>query len=104
ETGKSSKDYLNLLQAQQEYQHESGQTLEDWLTLFTTYLKKTNQVISDYKGNGNYSRLIGSYHPASGKVLVAYWYRDSRWAGLNGDFSSFRDSGAGACPAVRIGG
>ncbi|MBU1167025.1 hypothetical protein KKC60_01285, partial [Patescibacteria group bacterium] len=33
ETGKSSEDYPNLLQAQQEYQHESGQTLEDWLTL-----------------------------------------------------------------------
>ncbi|MBU1118561.1 hypothetical protein KKH43_01615 [Patescibacteria group bacterium] len=101
-SGKSSEGYLQALQTQQEYQQESGQTPEDWLTLFSTHLKKTNQVIDEYHVSAKYNRLIGSYHPASKGVPIAGWNNNDRQAflyrsNLGHSFLSF-----GARSAVRI--
>ncbi|MBU1119195.1 hypothetical protein KKH43_04915 [Patescibacteria group bacterium] len=103
EAGKSLKEYFTLLQTQAEYQHESGQTPEDWLTLFSTHLKKTNQVIDDYQWNGRYSYLFGSYYPVSDDMPRASWIRDAGQAGLGGYGPGDLSLGAGVRSVVRIG-
>ncbi|MBU1118559.1 hypothetical protein KKH43_01605 [Patescibacteria group bacterium] len=102
EAGKSSEEYLKILQTHEEYQNESGQTLEDWLTLFATHLKKTNQVIDDYQGNGTYNRLIGSYHSSSGDVRGAAWDRDDQRIIVSWDFPTSHGSDTSVRPVVRV--
>ncbi|MBI2415527.1 MAG: hypothetical protein HYV33_02575, partial [Candidatus Kerfeldbacteria bacterium] len=101
--GKSPRDYLQTLQTTPDYTHEVGLTLEDWLTLALAHLETTNQVLDDYQGDEKASWLIGSYHPASGNVGNAYWYRDGRRASLGRYDRDGRDSDGGVRPAVRMG-
>ncbi|MBU1119326.1 hypothetical protein KKH43_05585 [Patescibacteria group bacterium] len=100
--GKSSEEYLKILQTQEEYQSEHGQTPEDWFTLFLTHLKKTNQVIDDAQGNGSDNLLIGSYSSASGNVGNVGWSRLFRQSSLSGYGSEVQDSNSCVHTVVRI--
>lgn len=101
--GKSANEYLNALRTQKAYQHESGMTLEDWMTLFFVELETTNHVIDDYAGTGKACWLLGAYHPGSGCVGFAFWYQYARQAYLFRDDPSSQRGYAGLRPAVRMG-
>ncbi|MBU1119322.1 hypothetical protein KKH43_05565 [Patescibacteria group bacterium] len=101
EAGKSSEEYLKILQTQEEYHHESGQTSEDWLTLFTTHLEKTNQVI-DNEEEGCSDRLIGSYNFVTKSVPDAYWDCIDRHVLLDWDAPTVHDPSGGVRTVVRI--
>lgn len=101
--GQSARDYVQALQTTPDYAHETGLTLEDWLTLALAHLEATNQVLDDYQGDGKYSFLLGSYHPSSDDVGYAYWSRGNRRAFLSGGDPGNRYSNDGLRPAVRMG-
>ncbi len=101
--GKSGRDYLQTPASTPDYAHETGLTLEDWLTLALAHLETTNRVLDDYQGDGKVSWLTGSYHPSSGGVGRADWRRDHRRARLRGSDPDSRYSAGGVRPAVRMG-
>jgi len=80
---KSSNKFLKLLQTQKQYQNEQGQTPEEWITKFLTYLEKHNQVIDDVEGNGTASCQLGAYFHSLDRVPLCWWYRVDRQAGLD---------------------
>jgi len=80
---KTPDEYLKLLQTEEQYQNEQGQTPEEWITKFLTTLKKHNQAIDDYEGNSKASFQLGAYFSSSDVVPDCLWSRDSRRARLN---------------------
>ena len=109
EAGKSPNAYLELLK-QQEYEHESGLTIEEWAIRFLTALRKDGTVLYDFKakdadGNENASGCINlaTFFPAGGVVSVAGWGRGNRQTGVGGDVAGFVYSCYGAGSSVRVG-
>jgi len=100
EANKTPTDYLKLLQTQEQYQGESGQTPEDALTTWLTYLQEKQTVIDDWQGQGKANWLAGTF--VSGNVLVFNWYRYNRRPSLSRDSSDARDSDSGFRSAVRF--
>ena len=102
EAFKTSKEYLKMLQTDEQYQGESGQTPEEWLTEFIAHLKETDQVIDDWKGFGRASFQLGAYFPASSDIPVCRSNRGGRQASLGRrdphDSSGFH----GARSSVRV--
>lgn len=98
----SPAEYLKALDKESVYDGESGMTPEDHLTYAILHLEETDQVIDDYKGNGNVSYQIGAYFPSAGYVPYAYWGRGYRQADLSGSNPDYRDDYCGVRPAVRI--
>ena len=102
ETNQTPTQYQKLLQTDPQYQHEHGETNEDWLTQFLVHLEQTNQVIDDWQGKGSATFLPGSYLPASVRLGYGYWFRVCRQAYLYGYGPGFRSSGFGLRSAVGI--
>ena len=109
EAGQFPKDYLKLMQREKDeegnpnpYRHESGWTLEEWLTYAIIHLEKAGQVLDDYQGRGSVSYETGSYFPASGGVPYAGWDRGNRRADLGRSDSGSSDSRIGVRGAVRV--
>ena len=100
EANRSSKDYLNLIQTQEQYQGEQGLTPEANLTLWLAYLQQDHTAIDDYAGQGKANRLAGSY--LSGLVPYFFWNRDDRLPFLDRDFPVDSDSYNGFRPAASI--
>jgi len=75
ECGSSPREYHQVLGAPA-YQHESGWTLEDFLTYFITQFEVTGQVSHD-RADNNALWLLGQYLPDLEKtpnlVPVGYW-------------------------------
>ena len=108
EAGKSSKDYLKLLQTDRMYRHETGKIPESWLTEFLIRLHTKNQVLGDYWGIGKAEFLIGAYHPPSGRapsgrVPYGYWLRRYQQAYLYASYPDDAGDDVGVRSAVRIG-
>ena len=101
EANSSSIDYLNKMD-EDEYQLEEGLTPEMWLVYAITNLQEKSQQIDDWQGQGKLCYLFGSYFPASGYVLYAYWYRDYSRAVLGSGTPTNRDSNSGARSSVKI--
>jgi len=79
ETGSSPRDYLLTLHTQ-EYQGETGKTLEDFITKFLIHLETTNEVSNDRYDN-NALWLLGQYVKyvpdlKSDLVPTGWWHRD----------------------------
>jgi hypothetical protein len=79
EIGASPRDYLQILQAQ-EYQGETGKTLEDFLIEFFTHLETTNEISHD-RWDNNSLWLVGQYvkyieQLKSDLVPTGWWHRD----------------------------
>ena len=102
EAGKNSNEYLELLNTDPQYFHESGFTTEDWLTYALILLETKNQVLDDWQGKGKISRNTGQYFPARGYVPLAHFYRDSRRAYLYWDVPAFAGDHVSARSAVRV--
>ncbi len=74
EAGESANDYLEMLKTNPTYSKEVGFTPEDWLTLFSTNLDQTNQVINNYLfKKDSIGALLGSYLLHSQSVPSAGW-------------------------------
>ena len=95
ETVPTPREYLQALQTDPTYQHESGLTPEDQLIYDMEFLEATNQVMDDYKGQGSVSYQLGAYFVADGIVPVACWDRNNRQARLGGVAPDFRDDRCG---------
>ena len=109
EAGKSPNAYLELLK-QQEYEHESGLTIEEWAIRFLSALRKDGTVLYDFKakdadGNENASGCINlaTFFPADGDVSLAYWNRGYRRTSVDGGGAWFEYSFYGAGSSVRVG-
>jgi len=115
EAGKSPKAYLETFtEAAKDrgnpYHLEQGLTPEDVLTLATTHLDETNQVIDDYLAKDpsnnpitSASYLTGAYLPTSDDLLPYFRYRrDDRQAGLGGYRPDNVGGSVGMRSAVRV--
>lgn len=102
EANKTSKDYLKLLQTQEQYQGETGQTPEEALTTWLIYLQEKHTAIDDpYSGGqGKANWLVGQY--LSGYVPDFGWDRDFRRPNLGGDNSDDSFSSIGCRPSARF--
>ena len=100
EANQSPEDYLKLLQTQESYQGETGQTPESALVTWLTYLQEKHTAIDDYQGQGKANWLVGNY--VSGYVPNFYWYRDYRLPDLYGLNSGIRYSHYGFRPMARF--
>lgn len=58
--------YLVKLCTEEQYQDESGMTMDDWIQFFITNLEKTNEVVDDQKA----ANLIGNFFSADVSILV----------------------------------
>ena len=103
EAGRSSIDYLKLLQTDRAYTHETGKIPESWLTEFLIRLQTKNQVVGDWQGIGKAEFLIGAYHPPSDRVPYGRWSRGNRRAYLAGSYPGGASDYYGVRSAVRIG-
>ncbi len=103
ETIPSPQEYLKALQNDPIYQHEQGMTPEDQLTYAILRLEQTDQVIDDWRGNGNASYQPGAYLPASSAVPSASWDRDDQQAFLYRDDPGSRYDFCGLRSGVRVG-
>jgi hypothetical protein len=79
EIGSSPREYLRTLQTQ-DYQGETGKTLEDFITNFLAHLETTNEVSND-RYDDNALWLLGQYvkyvEPLrSDLVPTGWWHRD----------------------------
>lgn len=102
ETNKTPEEYQELFQTDPRYQHEHGETNEDWITRFLTHLEQTNQVIDDFQGKGSATYLHGSYNLASRHLGRGDWNRGYRQAYLGRSDPRDRYSGIGCRSAVGI--
>ncbi len=74
EANKTPKQYLQDFQTKKQYQGETGQTPEEALITWLTYLQEKQTAIDDWKGQGKVNWLVGSY--LSGYVPYFLWSRD----------------------------
>jgi hypothetical protein len=79
ELGSSPRDYLQMLQSQ-DYQGETGKTLEDFIIEFLTRLETINEISYDRRDN-NSLWLVGQYvkrieQVKSDLVPTGWWHRD----------------------------
>lgn len=102
EANLSPIQYLEQFQNNAQYQHEQGMIPESWIAYFISHLNQTNQVIDDWQGKGSVCWLSGAYHPSSGCVPRADWYRNYRRAYLDRSAPDFRDESFGLRPAVSL--
>lgn len=100
EANHTPTEYLTTLNTDPQYQHEHPRTNESWITEFIHHLKTTNQVIDDWQGTGSANFLPGSWHPSSGSLGYAYWYRDDSRAGVGRFVPRNRDDNFGLRSAV----
>ena len=100
EANKTSKDYLKLLQTQEQYQGETGQTPEEALTTWLNYLQEKKIVIDDYQGQGKANWLVGQY--LSGYVPYFVWDRDYRRPDLYRNVPDNSDSYYGCRPSASV--
>jgi len=100
--GKTPNEYLTFLQNNEQYQNEQGQTPEEWIIKFLTYLEKHNQVIDDYSGNGRASHQLGAYFLSSDFVPKCYWSRADRQANLSRNSPRNQGEGLGASFSARV--
>ncbi|HNP74750.1 MAG TPA: hypothetical protein PKL09_00085 [bacterium] len=100
EADKSAQEYLKLLQTQKEYQGETGQTPEEALTTYLTYLQQQQTAIDDREGQGKANFLVGNY--LSGYAPRFCWVRGDCRPYLYGDGYDGRNSSIGCRPAVRF--
>jgi len=101
EVGKSANEYMEILKSQ-EYAHEQGMALEDWLMHAIVTLEEKNQVLDDWCGNGCFCRLPGSFNFRSGWLAYACWSRDNRQANLPDDRPGDQNPRGGFRSAVEI--
>lgn len=116
ETDQTPREYLETLgKAGTNYAHETGLTLEAWLTHASLHLERTNQVLDDYQAQvpdpkdptktipiASATYLTGAYLPAAGRVPDAGWDRDGRRAYLDRGAPGGRGGVIGVRPAVRV--
>ena len=76
EAGPTPKDYLKLLQTQEQYQGETGLTPEANLTLYLDGLTRDQIALDDWQGTGKANFLLGNY--VVGVVLSFGWSRSGR--------------------------
>ena len=91
----SSREYLNTLQTNPNYQHEQGFTPESWLSYAMTELQQKDQQIDDWQGLGKACWNFGSYFPAGPSVSHCNFNRGGQRAGLGGrspDYGNGYDS------------
>ncbi len=100
EPNKSSKQYLQEFQTNPQYQSESGQTPEEALTTWLTYLQEKKTAIDDYQGQGKINWLVGQY--LSGRVPNFHWNRGSRQPALYGDIPVNSFSNNGCRPSASV--
>jgi hypothetical protein len=79
ETGSSPRDFLQTLQTE-EYQGETGKTIEDFIIEFLIRLETTNEISNDRYDN-NSLWLLGQYikyveRVKSDLVPTGWWHRD----------------------------
>ncbi len=85
EAGKSSKEYLNIIQTDPQYRSEQGMTMEDSFILGLISLHETNRVLDDWQNEKDSINFnIGTFHKASDCIPGSYWYRTLRQASVNG--------------------
>lgn len=102
EANQTPNEYLNNFKNNPTYEHEEGQTPEDWLTVFLTHLEKNNQAIDDCQGNGSIAYNLGTWFPADSFVSDASWNRGDRRVSLFRSVPRFRDGVFGARGRVRV--
>ena len=106
EAGQTPKDYLKLLQTQEQYQGESGLTPEANLTLYLDGLIRNQTPLDDLtrigkgKGKGKANFLVGNY--VSGNVPHFCWSRIHGKSFLRGFHPSLRDYSYGFRPSARF--
>ena len=100
EANKTPKEYLKLLQTQEQYQNEQGLTPEAALIDWLASLQETQTVRDNYQGSGKINWLVGSR--LSGLVPGFYWYRDDRQPNLFRTGPDNRSSRFGFRPAVSV--
>lgn len=96
----SPKDYLKLLQTQEQYQNESGLTPEAALTNWLTYLQQEHTAVDDYRGQGKINWLVGNF--VSGCVPNFSWDRGYRQPHLSRDFPGYRNESYGFRPSASV--
>lgn len=110
EANKTPNEYLGLFsQGTATYEHESGFTPEDWLTLAIDNLETNNQALDDFQAKDQFGKeftsisyLIGAFHPAAGKLADGGWGRGAREASLDWSVPHDQDASIGARSAVRV--
>jgi hypothetical protein len=103
EAGKSADEYLTMIKdPKNQYEHEQGMSLEDWLMHAIATLEEKNEVLDDYSGKGCFCWLPGSFNFRSGWLAFAHWARDSRRAVLYRDDPDSQAPRGGFRPAVDI--
>ncbi|MEK7167813.1 MAG: hypothetical protein AAB791_02305 [Patescibacteria group bacterium] len=100
EANQSPEEYLKLLQTQEPCQGEAGQTPEEALTAWLTYLQEKHVAIDDWEGQGKANWLAGQY--LSGYVPGFYWDRGARRPVLDRNYPGDRYSYDGFRPAARF--
>lgn len=100
EANKTPIDYFKLLQTQEQYQGEAGQTPESALITWLTYLQEKQTAIDSYKNQGKANWLVGNC--VSGCVPGFCWNRDFHQSSLFRGSSDFRDSYDGFRPTARF--
>ncbi len=102
EAGLKFTQYLEMLQADPQYEGEIGLTPESWLMRAMTRLKERGEVIDDYLGKGAGNMILGMYFPAFSQVAEAYWSDIGHRVCLDISGSINSDPRYGASTAVMI--
>jgi hypothetical protein len=102
EANQTPKEYLEETKNREEYQNESGFTIEDEFIQLLSCLKRYGQVIDDYEGKGKVNYLTANYLESSGFVPSGCFSRGDRQFGLDRGDPEDRYPSGGCRRAVRF--